>query len=211
MEKRTIIIISVISIILTLIYILFEHFGWTRYISLQIFGLEKYIDAYKNVESVKQRIILVILTNQKRINSIKPLLNSILDQTIRVNEINILLPCKKTKVDKNILKVANVFYGCSDLNTIIPKERDKNTNIIILRDDVIYGKDFVEIMVEEREKEKKIISTKDIDAILLTPEDFDEKIFNVGVIEWLKEKNNIKFIDYNEIYQTGLLKRKRQK
>ncbi len=218
MKKGTIIKLSVLSIILTAIYILFDYFGWSRYLTLRLKGGTKsYVNAYKNVETLKERIILVILSTPERLNGISPLLNSLLDQTIRVNEINILLSCDKVPVDESITNVANIFWKCTGLNSIIPKERDKNTILVVLRDDVIYGKDFIETIITERSKKKCIIAgvkdggekqSSNIDAIVLTPEDFDDEIFNVELETWLINKN-VSYINYSEIFSSGMERKKK--
>ena len=56
------------------------------------------------------------------------------------------------------------------------REDDNNTIIILLHDNVIYGKDFIENLIEEYKKHKlPIINDK---AILVTADVFNMSIFN---------------------------------
>src|SRR3989344_4209045 len=99
MTKKTIIILSVVSTILSLVYIFLVYFGIIRYFSIQIYPLESYSKNYKNLDKAskdeKNRVIVSLSTSPNKIKKLKPVINSILDQTVRVDEIAISIPYDK--------------------------------------------------------------------------------------------------------------------
>ena len=53
---------------------------------------ENYINNYKNLKKIKNNVILSFTTTPEKIEKIRPMLNSILDQTIRVDKIVLNIP-----------------------------------------------------------------------------------------------------------------------
>ena len=140
------------------------------------------------------------------------MINSILDQTVRVDKI-ILIVKDENKVPSYLRKIAIIFpfekdYGRG--NKLIPllfKEKECDTTIIALDDNVIYGKDFIEKMLEERDKnpETVLVDSKKT-SILIKPEyygcevlkrdrkRYDEKWF-------LENAKKSKIVNYKENYR----------
>ena len=93
MEKKTIIIISLISAIFSLIYILLNYFGVIRYFGLYFSPVEKYIKKYKNLDKIGEHKIIISLTETpEQIKKITPTIKSLLDQTVKVDLISIVIP-----------------------------------------------------------------------------------------------------------------------
>ena len=190
------IFITIIISLLIIFYIL-ECLGIIRYVKLHFFKIEDYIPNYKNLKKTDNKVILSFTTKSKNINKIKPMLNSILDQTIQVDQL-ILNIYNESEYDipEEYKKIMNIFncekdYGCASkfIPTIL--RQDSNDSIIILLDDKsIYGKDFLEKMIDEYNEHKMCIISKD--TVLFTPD-----LINVDKInsrhneitdqEWIKD------------------------
>ena len=142
------------------------------------------------------------------LNKIKQCINSILDQTIRINKIYLFLIVNNDLQNdlKNIpdyLKDIVIIVPTKDYkeNTkIIPmliKEKESDTIILALDNDIIYGKDFIQVMVDEMIKnDNTVLVDSKKTCILFKTSYFDSKI--------ISEKNflkNKKIIKYNENYK----------
>jgi hypothetical protein len=138
------------------------------------------------------------------------MINSLLDQTVQVDEIALTVPYG-TKVPKYIKGVAQVYNsldykGCENLIPVLMREGEKDTKIIIVEDDMVYGKDFIENIVDMSEKYTgKAIKSKA--SILIVPEyfsgdviEYDEKS-SPG--DWLRShlKVPVKKMKYSETFK----------
>tara|TARA_B100001287_G_C22602368_1_gene491045 strand:- start:92 stop:631 length:540 start_codon:yes stop_codon:yes gene_type:complete len=112
--------------------------------------VEKYKDTKKHNSS--ENIVLYFILNRP-IDEFIPVLCSVLDQTIRIDRITILDNVGYTKQNKHrdkLEKYINIVQWKNpkvSTDTIKKLEKDKNTRIIVLRDDIIYGTDFIEFMI----------------------------------------------------------------
>lgn len=160
MNKRTKIILLFLSTIISLIITLTTYFSLDRYINLHISPIEKYTSNYDKLNKPNKKIIISLYSSPYYISRIKPVLNSILDQTIKVNQIdlNIITNSNTYSVPSEYEKCVNIYNSGKNYNScthIIPtllREKEKNTIIIALDNDIIYGKDFLEKMIETSEK-----------------------------------------------------------
>lgn len=223
MEKKTIIIISLISAIFSLIYILLNYFGVIRYFALYFSPVEKYIKKYKNLDKIGEHKIIINLTvTPEQIKKITPTIKSLLDQTVKVDLISIVIPYgNKYKLPSKLKDSVSVFR-CEDdkkeLNFLIPtilREGESTTRIITLGSDKVYGKDFIETLLEQSNKNpNKIIYKNNKDYIDLTKgvvfstNFFDEKALdipeNTDCNKWVNNYFNSfqkERINYNENYQ----------
>jgi hypothetical protein len=218
MNKRKIIIITMISTIVSLLIILLTYFGIIRYAHIRMHtSSDKQIENYSKLDKHEGegKIIISTSTTPDRIDKMRPMVNSILDQTVKVDEIYLIIQQdKKYNVPEYMRKVFRIFpfgkdYG-KEGNKIIPilfKEKECNTTIIALNDNVVYGKDFIQTMLEERDKNPGVvlIDSKNT-SLLIRPEyygceilkrdrdTYDEKWF-------LENTKNSKIINYNENYK----------
>lgn len=182
MNKRTIIILTIVSTVISLIYIFAVYFGWTRYLGIRMStNSDKLIENYSKLEyhKPKHKVIVSLYAKQDDIDRIRPVINSILDQTIKVDQIALIMENKENKLPEYLTKIVNVFptgreYGKG--NCIVPlllKEKECDTIIIGLDNDVVYGKDFLEILLDESDKNQdSVIMDNNKYAILLKPEHY---------------------------------------
>jgi hypothetical protein len=128
------------------------------------------------------------------------MLNSILDQTVKIDQISMNIPeeskNKKYTVPTEYKNVCNVYKAGKDYGPgtkYIPtllREENKDTIIILLDEKYVFGKDYIEIMIEEYKKDKCSIVSKG--GILITPEFFDMDIYkreeNPLNNKWIKDQ-----------------------
>ena len=223
MKKKTVIIITIISSIISLIMILLSYFGINRYLLLMIKDSESYIANYSKLPKAdnKNKVVISLTTTPDNIYKIKPMINSILDQTVKVDQIILVLPHnykeKGYNIPEYINKVANIVPSGRDygegtkLLPILLREKECDTTIIALDDDIVYGNDFIYTMIEESQNnpDKVLVDNKGV-SILVKPDNFGcdvidrnrEKIDNKWFLE--KAKDN-KIIEYTENYRNIFL------
>jgi len=154
-------------------------------------------------------------TTSERLKKITPVINSLLEQTVKVDLISITVPYgDKYKIPTKIIDGVSLLrtgqdYG--ELNALIPvvlKEGDNNTHIITVKDNKIYGIDFVDILIQNSLKyPNSIIYTnkKDIlDGALFKPKFFDDNIIYLKNTEQILKNKNvpIKYFKYRENYKS---------
>lgn len=220
MNKRLFQIISLIFSILYLLYLFLSYNGITRYISLHVNSVESYINDYPKLEKAdKDRVVVCFTANEHEISKLKPFVNSILDQNVKVDDIALTIPYKDIeKVPENLKKVLSIYGYTKNYETAgnlissVLREPEATTKIIIVEPSMIYGEDFIQKIVEESNNNKdKIIyanpSKEQKWGILLKPSFFDEKICNYeqgkGFCNWLNECTNVscKILDYSQTYK----------
>ena len=179
--------------------IFITYFSLDRYTGLHFANMKKYVDNYAKLEKTNGRTVISFYTTPAKMKKSKPMVKSILDQTVKVDQIALNLPPSKEPYEipyeyKDIINVYNVGKDYGPGTKIIPtllREKDKGTKIIYLDDDKVYGKDFIEKMIEEGEKypECAIINMKNnkICAVLVKPE-----FFTTDVID-----NKVEYFDNN--------------
>ena len=207
MEKRKVIIMTIISTIVSIIVILMSYFGITRYLMLHGQSSEPYIHRYSSLPSAdKGKVVLAISTTPEKITKIKPMINSILDQTVRITQIILIIPHDDSyKLPSYLQKIVTLYplgkeYGDNCCNTMVPMllhEKECDTTIIALLDNVVYGKDFIETLLELSDKNPNTVlrDTKNT-AILFKPEYYDCSV--IDTTDWFKKS---KYIDYTENYR----------
>lgn len=161
MDKKTIVAISLVSAVISLAYMLLNYFGIIRYTGMYLFSTENYTKNYSKLDQVDKdkRVVVSLTATDKELKNIAPVIKSLLDQTVKVNLISVVVPYgKKYKLPSNLKNVVSVYrtginYG--DLNAVIPtviREGEASTQIIALGADKIYGKDFIEELLESAKK-----------------------------------------------------------
>jgi hypothetical protein len=224
MQKKTIIILSLLSAVFSLIYIILIYYGWIRYYNIKynIFGMPSYIENYKKLDKINidsKRVVISLHIPDKTESSDKTLkatIKSLLDQTIRIDLITIVAP-NDAQIPSDISDSISVYktsrdYG--DLNCVIPtimREGDISTYIIVLSSGVIYGKDFIEKLVDTSNKNPDKIICMSNDNItkgtVFSTDTFDESFLDppvsVNPSVWFNEhiRGNSKLkIKYSENY-----------
>ena len=216
MRKRTTIILTVIFTIISLVIIFASYYGINRYLYLHVSSSEKYIENYSKLpKRVETKIVIAFTTTPNSIGKIKPMINSILDQTMKVDSILLFIPYKykKQKYDtpkyiKDVAQIVPCEEKHCDTNIVLPcllKEKEHGTYIMILKDNIVYGQDFIYTMLSEGEKYPgNIILDQKNTAILFKPEyisshDTENKIECLNT--FLEHYKNKQTLDYIENYK----------
>jgi hypothetical protein len=161
MKKNLKITLFFLSVIISILITIITYFGLDRYYTLQRDCSDKLIDNYKNLTKLDDTIIISLSATDSNLENLRPMLNSLLDQTISVDKIILNLP--KSSGQTYILpQNYELFLKTKDLlaeygygNNIIPTlldEKNADTKIIYLENNNIYGKDFIQKLVEESNK-----------------------------------------------------------
>jgi hypothetical protein len=223
MNKRSIIVMTLVSVTISTIILLLSYFGIIRYVILHFLTLEKFTNAYNTLPKAddNSRVVISFTTTPERISKIKPMINSLLDQTVKVDQIALNIPysCKgrKYNIPKEYKNILNIFRSEKDYGEggkYIPtllREGENNTKIIYLNDNQIYGKDLIETLVDESNlNPDKIIYTKNnmnaSGGVLIKPMFFNCDVINRNNKEfsdtWLKNQNisGAKKISYQETF-----------
>jgi hypothetical protein len=212
MSKKLWQIFSLILSVLGLIYLCLSYYGIIRYFKLRYTDTEYYISNYvKKPKIGKDRIVISFEGTEK---NMKPFINSVLDQTVRVDDIGIYLN-KDIPIPESLKKILSVYRcdkdydNAGNLISSILREPETNTKIIILEPNKIYGEDFIQNIIEQSDKNpEKIIKVNKTDSeMLVKPKFFTEKITNYkkgkGKTQWVEEcfKGEIMSIDYSPIFK----------
>jgi hypothetical protein len=216
MEKNTIVAISLISAVISLIYLLLSYFGIIRYGSIYLYSIESYSRNYKNLDRVdNNHRVIISLKADKNINKLDKTIKSLLDQTVKVDFITLILPStSKFSLEnnlENVLKIDKCDNDYGNLTCLIPnllREGDAQTQIILLKTGFIYGKDFIETILEKSQKNpNSIIYTKNkkdnlnlSKAVLVTTDMFSAKFIDETSTKKDKDKWFNEYIkDINKI------------
>jgi hypothetical protein len=203
-------------VVITICFIINNITKNMRYKNLQKAPMQQYINNYGNVEKkCKDKVILSFTTTPDRIKYITPMLLSLLDQTARADQIAMNIPekCNDCSYDvpEKYKDICNVYtvgkdygIGTKYVPTLL-REDNCGTKIILLDDNKIYGKDFIEKIVQESDKyPDKVIYVgpefKGSTAILIKPEFIDS--INHGKCDDIWLLNNLKadkiMLDYKD-------------
>ena len=143
--------ITLFIITILLIFILLHY----RCICLQFNSPDNLIVNYSRLPraSLTNRVVINFTTTQEKIQNLKPFINSILDQTVKVDQIALNLLPKKYNIPEWYNDVLNIFRTGKDYGpgmNIIPaltREGENDTIIISISSDKLYEKTFIENMV----------------------------------------------------------------
>ena len=191
--KKTLLFITSILSVLSLFLSYYEIY---RYFSIYIFNLDRYKLKYEKLEKVKKTVIIMYKNDDKSDETLK----SILDQTIGVEEI-IVYGTKDTEKYKKLgIKTSQKQSENGDCMIIYDsvKKYDNDTIIISIIDGVIYGKDFIRVLLDSiNENPNTLIKTPH--AMAFKPDYFGT---DIDVKEPLKYVNvGTKNLSYNLNYK----------
>ena len=185
-----------------------------------VFSPDTYIKKYNKLDSGdKDKVIISITTKQSPIK-LKPVINSLLDQTVKVDLITLTVPYG-TKYDlPEELKGGVLLYRTGkdygDATCLIPtimREGERNTKIFTVGDDIVYGKDFIETLLNVSKKfPDKVVYMENGNGLDVTkgaifkPSFFDSTFVDmpegVSCTKWInKYVKNKKGVKYNENYK----------
>jgi hypothetical protein len=193
MNKRNLVILSLIISAISLVYIILMYFGIIRYLKLHVKTAESYITGYSSLDKANEegRVIISFTTTPKRIGKIRPMLLSLLDQTVKVDQIALNIPYKyqddEYEIPREFTDILNVFRASKDYGTAIKfvptllREGETGTNIIYVSDNYIYGADFIETIVNASKENPDVAihtknSMRESEAVLIKPEFFNTEV-----------------------------------
>ncbi len=212
MSKRPFLILSLLISVLTLVYLIMERKGIIRDWYLHNSNTDTYLKKYnKLTKTDKDKVVVCFSSNPEKLHEIKPFLNSILDQSVKVDEIILNIPYKDmSKIPssyKNILSVhgySKDYEDAANLVCSVLTEPEANTKIVLVDPGTLYKQDFIELMLEKsKEFPDKIVygdKNKNTHAgILLKPKFFDNKIsdYKKGnkCSKWLEECSSVSSVN----------------
>lgn len=159
------VLILVTMVLLIILTVIIVRHNLHRYALLHFdFTDDLYIGNYMLLDKVNydKKVIVSLTTTPQRIKRIKPMIKSILSQTVRIDQIALNIPKeykgKRYEVPAELENMVNVYtcgrdYG--DGTKCIPtllRENDSETLLILLQDNYIYSEDFIETIIEEYKK-----------------------------------------------------------
>ena len=219
MSKRNIIItLLVLSTILSLTATFFSYFGITRYFGCHINSSKNYIQNYSKLPKASEgRVVISFSADPTKLNKLKPFINSILDQTVKVDLIVMIIPDDGRYVNyvipdyiKRSVVVFHAGKGYGKGTKIIPmllREKECNTTIISLNENIVYGQDFIYCLLEESNNyPNSILIDKKGTFILSRPEHFGCDVINrendIFDDDWFLQKAlKSKIFKYRENYK----------
>lgn len=211
--------LSIILSILSIFYILLAYFGIIRYLKFHLYLNRDLIRDYSLLEkaSKKTPVIVTFTCKPENISNLKPFLQSVLDQTVKVDKIIFFTPRNiRYKIPDYVKDIATVVPAAKDYGygtSIVPallKEKNANSIILSCKSNVVYGKDFIQNIIYEAEKNpNSLIVDEKNKSIVLRPSFYDCKILgrNKKLLNknWFLQncKNKTKrILEYKENYQT---------
>ena len=216
MNKKLLQKISLLVSVLGLLYLILSYYEITRYLNLNFYKTDFYIEKYKKLKKQdNSKVIISFLCEKENFPKLKTFINSILDQSYKIDEI--ILPVKEEDVKyipEWLLNIVSLQKYTKDYQETAPlicsllKERETDTKIIIVNPNKIFSIDFVSSIIEASEESKeKIIFSKH--AYLIKPDFFNCDILsnsekNVEIQELLKKFSGkeIETIKLSNIYSS---------
>ena len=150
--------ITIIIFIFILFFIIYHNLF--RYALLHFdFSDQSYISTYMDLPRVNypQKVIVSLTSNPQNIHKIKPMIKSILHQSVRVDQIALNLPpsCDTKTIPPELHNMVNIYncgrnYGSG--NKCIPtilRENHADTLLILLDENYIYPHYFIEEIIQQ--------------------------------------------------------------
>jgi hypothetical protein len=154
--KQTLIKISIVLSVLYLIYLVLDYNDCLRCIKMYVYKPSMLIDNYKCIDKTLSRTVVNIFSSVSDIKNIYPTLNSILDQTKRIDMIYVTIfdgdiseidPVDIKKLEKIVVLIKS--GSKNNVQSLILREGDINTLIININNNKIYDKTFIEDCVNK--------------------------------------------------------------
>lgn len=180
--RPQLLIIGIITVVVSIAFLLINYFGIDRWFGLQFSSkndqnkiIENYSTKPNLLKSDKKIVVLVDKLQDKNI----PMLMSILDQTHRVSQISMFLPyAEQQSVPETVKSIVSIFPATQSGNSlfhILQKERDSDTIIVYLKNNVIYGQDFIKSFINDFEQNSDVpLESNDSYALAIKPNHVDD-------------------------------------
>jgi hypothetical protein len=157
-------VLLILSVIFSFIYTLMVYYSMDRYLTLYFTSTEGYSKEYMKLDKADDKgNVSVIISASPRCcgRRLDVVLSSILDQTVKVDKILVdISECDFVRIPVLEGGVVEFLRDREKLVDIV-RESDADTRFVFLQDDVIYGKDFLQNILEKSlEKPDKIVVGK---------------------------------------------------
>lgn len=216
MKKELMIVFIIFSSIISLLIILMEYFCIFRYIKLHYKSYKDISETFKLLPSAhsEKSVIVTFSSDKERINNIEPMINSILNQTVKVDHIVLIRPLFDEYklpdfVENTTMKIpSGKDYG--EFTNIVPlllQVSQKDTIIISVKDNIVYGEDFIQTLIElSEEKPDCLLIDEDRTCMLLKPCFFKSDVINrknkIYDEKWFLDRSKNSYIfKYNNNYK----------
>jgi len=138
------------------------YYGYTRLLLLDIKDVKTYITPYFKLSKADEHNKVVIFIDVEKGEQInRKTFKSLLDQTVKVDEINYLCP-ESIQAPSDLSVITNFCYKSENAKSVddiikecIKHPREKNCRILIVKNGNIYGKDFVEKIIDGYNSQNK--------------------------------------------------------
>lgn len=205
--KKTLLFVTTI---LSLLILFLGYYEILRYISIYFFGIDHYLNNYSTLEKNNDTVI-IINSKESNIDKLDKTLKSIFDQTFKTSEVVVYAmkgkhTDKLTKYKEYGIKVKEkpetIYTEHTDIYDSV-KKYESTTYILSLNDDIVYGKDYVAVMIETSRSNPSTL-IKQNQGIIFKPDYFSTDISNANVkddpFKFLKAETEI--LKYNLNYHT---------
>ena len=193
-------IISIVVSLISIIVSILVYFGIIRFIKLYMSkSTEKYIQKYTDLPFASEKRVVIVLSvqNETQLKNILPTINSLLDQTVRVNQLFLVLPCNtEYDIPENLKKILTVITPgkiyddqYQDIITILQREKEKEIFIIKVSNNIIYGNEFIENAIETAESNPDSVIKDNSNSFIIIKPDlviFDENSNFNGFVDNVK-------------------------
>jgi len=202
-------IISIVASVISIIVSILVYFGIIRFMKLYMStNTDKYIEKYTDLPFASKKRVVVVLSvqNESEIKNLFPTINSLLDQTVRVNQFFLVLPCNSDyNIPEKLQKILTIINPgkvyddkYQDIITILQREKEKEIFIIKASNNIIYGNEFIENVIEIAESNPDSVIKDNSNSFLIVKPDLvilDENSNFNGFVD------NVKNISYKENYK----------
>jgi len=192
MNISTFVTLTLVSVILSLLV----QFGIMRYFFLHMKCSKGYVEKYSKLPKSKdhKRVIVTLSLKPEEINAFKPTLNSLLDQSVSVDSIVTNTENhKKYEIPEYVRQACQIGLAGDSFDealALIPtllREGEAGTVVISVQNGIVYGKDYIQTLLETLNDVKKPVVTEY--GVCANAGDFKAGVTSAGrqdVCDWYK-------------------------
>lgn len=172
MSNRSLILLIIFVIIVLIIVILYHATELPRYSRLKVADIHQLDEQYNERLRIncEHEVVISLSTTPQRIHLMKPTINSLLEQSVKVDRIILNVPYKSRKdveyeIPSWLKGLHNVQLNRIDVDEgpaskLLPAMRivGPHTRIVVVDDDILYNSYTVQTLVEEFDKHDEKIA-----------------------------------------------------
>lgn len=186
--KKSYVLVSIVLTVLQIVFCLLDYFDVFRRMRMRRVSTKSLIDKFTSLTLAEYDgnvIASLYVDNNTDSRDLKNTINSIMDQTVRVERINVNMPDDCSfEVSEDVASVIYVYKipSCSGMESTasgteltgpkfapeISRQRDGNVIILFFKNGIIYERDIVERAVGSCVEQKKTFMEED--CVATTPD-----------------------------------------